>query len=186
MTTKTPTTEQVYDNVLTAIEATRGSFVQAKGKNPVPLYWRVGKCIRGTVRGNPHSERAKKLIGDVAGKLKPSYGKEFSGENLTKMVELSTQFTDYEMVTTLSKQLTWEHFETLITIDDDIKRDFYAWMALAKGWTPKALRSRIKTSFFEKTPTTKNSPDESTEEFTRTLTSHAQQLWSFLGLGSGK
>jgi hypothetical protein len=186
MAPKTSTTEKVYDDVLTAIEATRGSFVQTKDRNSIPLYWRVGKCIRDSVRRDPHSETAKRLTKTVAEKLKPLYGKEFSNENLTKMVELSAQFTDYEMVTTLSKQLTWDHFETLIAIDDDIKRDFYAWMTLAKGWSPKALRSRIKADFFEKTPASKKPPDENDEEFAKTLTSHAEQLWSFLGLGGEK
>ncbi|MFW2490267.1 DUF1016 N-terminal domain-containing protein [Clostridium chromiireducens] len=41
------------------------------------------------------------------------------------MVRLYDAIQEFEMLQTLSVKLTWSHLLKLITIEDDLKRDFY-------------------------------------------------------------
>ncbi len=45
------------------------------------------------------------------------------------MMRLAEAFPDRGIVQTLSAQLSWSHFVELLTIDEPLKREFYAELA---------------------------------------------------------
>lgn len=51
----------------------------------------------------------------------------------------------------MSAKLSWSHFNLLISIDDPLKRDFYAQMAQLEGWSTRVLSERIDAMLFERT-----------------------------------
>lgn len=67
------------------------------------------------------------------------------------MVNFYKCFPDYNIVATLSQQLTWSHFVELISIDDNLKRDFYAAMCKNEMWSVRLLRERKKSMLYERT-----------------------------------
>ncbi len=48
----------------------------------------------------------------------------------------------FQIVQTLSAQLSWSHFNLPIGIDDPLKRDFYTQMAQLEGWSTRTLSGR--------------------------------------------
>ncbi|MDP4176760.1 MAG: DUF1016 N-terminal domain-containing protein [Bacillota bacterium] len=48
--------------------------------------------------------------------------------DLSNMVSFYEAFGDFKIVYTLSAQLTWSHIKKFISIEDNIKREFYATM----------------------------------------------------------
>jgi predicted nuclease of restriction endonuclease-like (RecB) superfamily len=62
-------------------------------------------------------------------------------------------------VSALSTQLGWSHFIELISIDDALKRDFYAEMCRIERWSVRTLRHKIGHLLFERTAVSKK-PDE--------------------------
>ncbi len=151
-TTKTtPGTSRLIDDVLTTLEAARGPFARPATTHPAPLYWRIGKCIYDAVRGNLRSSKAVTMINATSRNLVDQYGDEFVPTALTRMTQFVASFPDYETVITLSKNLTWKHFDALIDVDDDRKRDFYAWMCLVKKWNVGTLRKKISAELYERT-----------------------------------
>lgn len=136
------------------VKAARSGIVQIESMNPSPLYWRIGKLIQGMLDENASADTARLLYAQVADALSPEYGREFDAEALKHYGMFVERFPEYEKVVTLCKDLTWDHFNQLIAIDDNIERDFYAWMTVIKKWNADALRERIRDSAFDKATTT--------------------------------
>ena len=64
----------------------------------------------------------------LANHLTLTYGKGYSRPNLFRMIKFAKQFPNREIVSTLSRQLSWSHFVLISAIDDQLKRDFYGEM----------------------------------------------------------
>lgn len=71
------------------------------------------------------------------------------------MVKFFEAFGDYEIVTTMSAQLTWSHFVELISIEDNLKREFYATMCSNERWSVRTLRERKSSMMYERTAISK-------------------------------
>src|SRR3990167_10868944 len=67
----------------------------------------------------------------------------YSRPNLFRMIKFAKQFPDREIVSTLSRQLSWSHFVIICSIDDDLKRDFYAEMCRVQRWSVRALQKQV-------------------------------------------
>ena len=84
-------------------------------------------------------------------KLTLEYGRGFNRTSVFRMIKFYQEFPDREKVATLSQQLTWSHFVELLPIEDALKRDFYAAMCKAEGWTVRTLRDRKNSMLYERT-----------------------------------
>jgi len=83
--------------------------------------------------------------------LTEEFGEGFAEKNLRRMVQFGEAFPDEQIVVTLSRQLGWSHFVTIIPLDDDLKRDFYAEMCRIERWSVRTLRQKISGMLFERT-----------------------------------
>lgn len=123
------------------------------------LYWEVGEAITVGVLNHEKPEYGKRIVADLSDRLSVQYGKGFNKSNITRMIKFYQEFPDKQKVATLSQQLTWSHFVELITIDNDIKRDFYAAMCSKENWNVRTLRERKQSMLFERTAIS-SKPDE--------------------------
>jgi hypothetical protein len=64
-------------------------------------------------------------------------------------------FTDQEIVSTLSTQLSWSHVIELLPIKDPLARDFYAEMCRIERWDVRTLRQKIGGMLYERTALSK-------------------------------
>ena len=58
--------------------------------------------------------------------LENKYGRNFEVKNLRRMLRFAEQFTDFQIVVTLSRQLRWSHFVELLPIKTIEAKLFYA------------------------------------------------------------
>ena len=119
------------------------------------LYWQVGKRIADEVLGGERAEYGKQVMSSLAQQLTLDYGKGWSKRNLAQMVKFSEIFPDFQIVQTLSAQLSWSHFTYLVTIADPLKQEFYLTMALQERWSTRTLAERIDAQLFERTAISK-------------------------------
>ena len=119
------------------------------------LYWQVGKRIADEVLGGERAEYGKQVMSSLAQQLTLDYGKGWSKRNLAQMVRFSEIFPDFQIVQTLSAQLSWSHFTYLVTIADPLKQEFYLTMALQERWSTRTLAERIDAQLFERTAISK-------------------------------
>lgn len=64
-----------------------------------------------------------------------------------------------KIIATLSQQLSWSHFVEFITLENDIKRDFYVELCRKENWGIRMLRERMASMLFARTALSKK-PDE--------------------------
>lgn len=60
-------------------------------------------------------------------------------------------FTNHEIVSILSTQLSWSHFIELLPIKDPLAREFYAEMCRIERWDVRMLRLKIGGMLFQRT-----------------------------------
>ena len=71
------------------------------------------------------------------------------------MMKFYEYFNDFEILSTMSRKLSWSHFVELLQVQDKLKREFYATMCSNEFWSVRTLRERISSALFERTAISK-------------------------------
>ena len=66
------------------------------------------------------------------------------------MIKFAKSFPNREIVSTLSRQLSWSHFVLICAIDDDLKRDFYSEMCRVQRWSVRTLQKQLNSMLYER------------------------------------
>jgi hypothetical protein len=83
-------------------------------------YWRIGQYIvEYEQNGNIKAEYGKKVLLEVSKDLRLRVGKGVSRTNIANMRLL---YLKYPIVQTLSGQLSWSHYVSLLSVHDDLER----------------------------------------------------------------
>jgi len=130
----------------------------------VQLYWQIGTRIRTEVLKNERADYGKQICLTLSNKLVLEFGRGFSMPNLFKMLQFAEFFSDFQIVSTLSRQLSWSHFTELIREKDPLKREFYAEMCRVENWSVRTLRSKINGMLFERTALSKKPAELARQE----------------------
>ena len=80
------------------------------------LFWQVGKRINDHILLNKRADYGKQIVVTLSRQLMDKYGRNFEDKNLRRMLQFAEQFSDFEIVVTLSRQLSWSHFLALIPL----------------------------------------------------------------------
>ncbi len=150
---------KLLDEIRTLIEQTRGRVAQTVNTSLVLMNWNIGKLINDEILKNKRAEYGKEIVVSLSRQLTEEYGKGFTRPNLFKMIQFAELFPDIQIVSSLTRQLTWTHFSEILPIKDQLKRDFYAEMCRIEGWSVRTLRDKIRSQLFERTAISKK-PDE--------------------------
>jgi predicted nuclease of restriction endonuclease-like (RecB) superfamily len=145
------TTMDLLGDIRSLIETARGRVATAVNTELVMLNWRIGRRISKDILGQDKAGYGERVIEALAAKLTEEYGKGFSRANLFHMIRFAEVFPEEQIVYTLCRQLSWSHFRTLIYLEDQLQRDFYAEMCRIERWSVRTLRSKIRGMLFERT-----------------------------------
>jgi predicted nuclease of restriction endonuclease-like (RecB) superfamily len=137
---------------------------QAVNAQMTLLYWQVGHTIASQVLGHERASYGQQVVDALAIELSQEFGKGWSKRNLFQMIKFSEVFSDFQIVQTLSAQLSWSHFNALVKIDDALKREFYLAMTLQERWSTRTLTERIDKQLFERTAISKEPSETIVQE----------------------
>ena len=116
------------------------------------MYWHIGERINREVLGNQRAEYGKQIVATVVRQLQQEFGaRGFDEKNIRRMMQFAQQFPDLNIVAPLVRQLSWSHFLTVMSIKDDLQRDFYLTMAASEHWSKRQLRKEIDSMLYERT-----------------------------------
>lgn len=174
-----------YDATLAQIteEITEARRHAARSINAVmtATYWTIGRRIvdeeqRGKVRAGYGDELLVRLGRDLTGR----FGKGFSRTNLQQMrafylsrpeilqtasgelgpagIRQTASGESATVQTRLVERLTlpWSHYVRLLSVRNDLARQFYEAEALRGGWTVRQLQRQIDSQFYERTAMSRN------------------------------
>jgi hypothetical protein len=123
---KRPAPVRLLRDLRDLIESTRAGIAVAVNSALVLLYWQVGERIRRDVLKSKRATYGDEICSTLSNELTVEFGNGFSRPNLTRMIRFAEVFPDREVVSTLSRQLSWSHFIEIIYLKDPLQRDFYA------------------------------------------------------------
>lgn len=143
--------EPLMQQLRELIENTRKRVASVVSDETSQLYWNVGNAINTFVLQGNRAEYGKQIVVSVSRQLVAEYGSSFEEKNLRRMMQFATEYQDFAIVVTLSRQLPWSHIITLIPIREPLKRAFYEQMAITEHWSVRTLRKKIDSQLYERT-----------------------------------
>ena len=114
------------------IEQARGHVAATANYELTMMYWHIGERINREVLGNQRAEYGKQIVAQVAQQLQEVYGKKgFEERTIRRMMQFAQMFPDIQIVSTLVSKLSWSHFLIVMSLKDELQREFYLTMAAA-------------------------------------------------------
>ena len=158
-----PGSPALLTDIRDVIEAARQQTARAVNSTLVIMYWQIGRRIQQHVLENERADYGKEIVQTLSGQLTEEFGRGFGRRSLFRMIQFAEYFPQEDIVSALSTQLSWSHFVEFLSIEDQLKRDFYAEMCRVERWSVRTLRHKIGHLLFERTAIAKK-PDELIEQ----------------------
>jgi len=133
------------------IRSARQRIAIAANSTMTLLYWHLGRRLLAENLQDERAPYGKRILATVSGELTIEFGAAFTLRSLYRAIQFCQAFTDRDIVSTLSTQLSWSHFIELLPIKDPLARDFYAEMCRIERWDVRTLRQRIGGMMFQRT-----------------------------------
>jgi predicted nuclease of restriction endonuclease-like (RecB) superfamily len=154
MTKKTSTAlpEKALFNELSQLIEQSKVFVATQANSMLTmLFWQIGTRINETILQNKRAEYGKQIVPTVSAQLESKYGRNFTEKNVRRMLKFADQFSDGQIVATLSRQLSWSHFIEILPLKTNEAKMFYVQEIVNQKLGIRELRKQIATKAFERT-----------------------------------
>jgi len=142
---------QLFKEISQLIESARQHSLQYLNKTNVLLYWHIGHRINQDILNNQRAKYGENIIQALALKLQMHYGRGFGRRIIERCVQFARYFPEEKVVLSLTDQLKWTHFVNLFSIENQLKREFYAEMCRIEQWSTRELAEKIDNMLYERT-----------------------------------
>ncbi len=115
------------------------------------LYWQIGQRINLEILQGARANYGKQVVFLLSQNLIFEYGQGWIEKHLRHCLRFSEVFPDFQIVSTLWRQLSWSHLKEVIYIEDPLKREFYIEMCKLERWSVRTFRERIQSMHYERT-----------------------------------
>ncbi len=148
--------EKLLGDLRDLIQEARQNVARNVNSALVMLYWKVGKRIRQGYPERKEGQYGEANFPDSVDKIgQKNLEMDFPHPIYPAWFDFVEVFPDLQIVSTLSKQLSWSHFVEIIPLKDDLQREFYAEMCRVERWSVRTLRQKIAGMLFERTALSK-------------------------------
>ena len=180
----------LFHDIANLIEETRQYVAQEYNAAHALLCWLIGTRINKEVLQSKRADYGEGIINALSTKLKLNYGKGYSRANLFRMIKFAKLYPDKKIVATLSRQLSWSHFVIICSIEDDLKRDFFAEICRVQKWSVRVLQKQVSSMIYERIGLSKKpeavikmqiSQLQSTDKITPEMTFKEPYFLEFIG-----
>ncbi len=130
------------------ITESRRQVLRAVDVVQVRTCWGVGRHIVEFEQGGAaRAEYGAKLLPRLAERLTEEFGRGFDERNLRYMRLFFLMFPIWNAV---RSKLSWTHYRTLLRIEDEQAREWYANEAENQNWSSRALERQVSRLYFER------------------------------------
>ncbi|MCB9032255.1 MAG: DUF1016 domain-containing protein, partial [Chitinophagales bacterium] len=141
----------LFNELSQLIEKNQQQVIKQVNSTLTLLFWQVGNRINQDILDNKRADYAKAIVANLSIQLQNKYGNNFELKNLRRMIQFANQFNDFQIVVTLSRQLSWSHFLTLLPLKEMEAKLFYAQKTAMELLSVRDLRKQIATKTYERT-----------------------------------
>ena len=151
--------KDLFSEIKQLIEENRKTVALTVNSVLTATYWNIGKKINDEILRNKRAEYGKLIVASLSRQLTQEFGRGWSVKQLRHCLYFVETFPDFEIVSTLWRQLSWSHFKEIIYLKTELERDFYSQMCRIENWSVRTLRKKIDSMLFERTAISKK-PEE--------------------------
>lgn len=139
---------ELLDNIGSTLQKARENAIKAVNTELVKANWEIGRhIVEYEQHGKEKAEYGSSLLTDLAKDLKVKYGKGFSKSS----IYLCRQFyLKYPKFQTVSGKLSWSHYAELLTVSDDLARNFYEKQTIKENWSFREMKRQIDSALFQR------------------------------------
>jgi predicted nuclease of restriction endonuclease-like (RecB) superfamily len=141
----------LFDDIKSLIEQSKRNVAIQVNSSLTMMYWHIGRNINDNILQNKRADYGKEIVLTLSQQLQTEYGKGYSKRNLLNMIKFNKLFYDIQIVQSVIAQLSWTHIQTIISIEDNLKREFYMQMIKLDNWSTRTLKDRIDSQLYERT-----------------------------------
>lgn len=149
----------LFDELNELIQSGRSQILVSVNSTITLVYWQVGLRIQKEMLSGDRAAYGQHIIKNASKYLTEQFGQGWGEKHLRHCMRFSEIFSDYQIVSTLCRQLSWSHFKEVLYIEDELKRTFYIEICQVEKWSVRTFRERIQSMLYERTAVSKK-PDE--------------------------
>lgn len=139
---------RMLDRIGAILEEGRKNAHTAVNRILVKTYWEIGKeIVEYEQKGKEKADYGSELLDRVSMDLKTRYGKGFSRRNVLDMRRF---YLDYRKWQTVSAKLGWSHYTLLLSLSDNMAKNFYEKQCIRDNWSVRELKRQIKSALFQR------------------------------------
>jgi hypothetical protein len=109
----------LFERVAAIIENRRTRAGSLANREATLMRWEIGYYVRSILLDGERAEYGKRIVTKLSSQLVERYGQTFDVHNLRRMIRFAEKFSDFEIVTKLSSQLSWSHIIALLPLESD-------------------------------------------------------------------
>jgi predicted nuclease of restriction endonuclease-like (RecB) superfamily len=133
-----------YKNLLAELKSIlskgKAKAYKAVDNIKVQTYWQIGeRIVRDEIENKDRADYGKNLVDSISSDL---------GINKRELYRIIRFFRLYQIVATVSPQLSWSHYKELVDIENNEERTFYQSKAIEENWSVRELQLKRKKDLF--------------------------------------
>lgn len=146
--------EDLIKSIENVVSNSKNKIANTINDTIVETYWNIGKyIIEFEQKGKIKAEYGKQLLVSLSKDLKLRLGKGYSRSNLYNMRKL---YELYPIFQPLAGKLSWTNLCEILTIDNELERNFYIAEASKEKWSKRMLQRQIENGLFLKLAVSKD------------------------------
>ncbi|GAB2021235.1 PDDEXK nuclease domain-containing protein [Pseudolactococcus yaeyamensis] len=136
----------LIDSISSVVNQNKEKAIKALNLQLLTLNWEVGKYIvEFEQNGEVRSKYGDNLLSGLSKDLTTKLGKGFSRSNIANMRLFYLRFPKIKAV---PEQLTWSHIIEILSIDDELERNFYIVETKKNNWSYRELHRQKNSALF--------------------------------------
>lgn len=144
-------TDDLIFDIKEIIDSAQVSAYQAVNAALVQRNWLIGyRIAEEELKGSERAEYGKEIIKRLSKELTEMYGSGFTKTNLYSFYAFYKRFPEiFHSVSGKSANLlSWTHYRSLLQVEDDAARDWYAKEAAEQTWSARTLQRNISSQYY--------------------------------------
>lgn len=137
-------------DLVSLVENTRTNIAVFANSSLTILFWHIGSRIQTQILQDKRADYGKQIVVTLSRELVEKFGRTYEEKNLRRMIQFAEEYSDFENVVTLSRNLSWSHFLALIPVRKADARNFYGKIAVENQWGVRELRKQIEKKLYER------------------------------------
>lgn len=148
--TLTPKFSYLAEEIRLLINESRTQVSRKVNSALIHLNWQIGQRVEKEILSSGRGAYGKNIIEELSRTLSKDFPN-MNARNLWRMVQFYKVFSDLQILSTLSTELSWSHFVELISIEEASKRQFYLEFTRSEKWSVRQLQKHKQSQMYERT-----------------------------------